>query len=395
MHHSVYFIGAGLTKSLHLPDRPVPLMTDFVRVMADYVDNDVILTTLAELENAGVYEWKCKECSNLARTVVGRNADRSPENRSRFARSLKNRPSESIEDLIERAATIQGGSAASLKDRFLFAINQLFALVGWNLRLGLLESFLRLQLAQQERKHTLVSFNYDLVLDRALQVTSAGSWSPADGYGFPIQYFTTEQPPILPPAGVLRSAQASRFPSDACCTGGIQLLRPHGSLNWLLPLKVPYESDENGLTVESGPMVIPLGTDGCVCYWPSTETFKYIQCPNRTPADYGICIIPPSRAKRSGLGFFEETRTKEVEAVKEGDEFFVIGYSLPPTDVDQESLVRSAAERRSSAIRRLVVVNYGAPPAYYRRIAEIFSFPKEQVEVFNTGFESFVNDLQR
>jgi hypothetical protein len=48
---TLYLVGAGPTKSLELTRR-VPLMMDFVRVPTDYVDNDVVLNTLVEMELA-------------------------------------------------------------------------------------------------------------------------------------------------------------------------------------------------------------------------------------------------------------------------------------------------------------------------------------------------------
>ena len=52
MDRIVYFIGAGLTKSLENGNRPVPMMWDFVSTMAHYLDDDVICTTMVDLERA-------------------------------------------------------------------------------------------------------------------------------------------------------------------------------------------------------------------------------------------------------------------------------------------------------------------------------------------------------
>ena len=67
----VYFVGAGLSKALEKPGKPIPLMYDFVSVMADYPAEDaVILQTLARLEYAGVFRWSSAGASDLARRVV-------------------------------------------------------------------------------------------------------------------------------------------------------------------------------------------------------------------------------------------------------------------------------------------------------------------------------------
>ena len=46
---TLYFIGAGVTKSTELTRR-VPLMMDFIPVLADYLDSDIVLNTLAQME---------------------------------------------------------------------------------------------------------------------------------------------------------------------------------------------------------------------------------------------------------------------------------------------------------------------------------------------------------
>jgi hypothetical protein len=102
----VYFVGAGLPKALETPGKRIPLMYDFVSVMADYAPSDpVILTTLAQLENAGIFAWPSLEASDLAKRVVGANCDRSAATLGRFKDAMKRRPAESIEDLLLRASS--------------------------------------------------------------------------------------------------------------------------------------------------------------------------------------------------------------------------------------------------------------------------------------------------
>jgi hypothetical protein len=84
MRHVVYIVGAGLTKALQTSSR-IPLMNDFVSVMADYIYQDnreldrVILTTLAELENGGVFENTKEDWKSLARRVVVSDREREPD----------------------------------------------------------------------------------------------------------------------------------------------------------------------------------------------------------------------------------------------------------------------------------------------------------------------------
>lgn len=72
-----YFVGAGLSKALEKPGKRIPLMYDFVSVMAEYADADrdgILLTTLVQLENAKVFEHGCSEGAQLAPDVAAGNA---------------------------------------------------------------------------------------------------------------------------------------------------------------------------------------------------------------------------------------------------------------------------------------------------------------------------------
>jgi hypothetical protein len=99
----LYFVGAGLTKALqkHLP---IPVMRDFVSTMADYLDDDIVLTALASLDivKPSPYEWQPPGIQELA-LALGDGSDRSPARRAEYRRALKNRPSENIEKLFHRA----------------------------------------------------------------------------------------------------------------------------------------------------------------------------------------------------------------------------------------------------------------------------------------------------
>jgi hypothetical protein len=85
MYRIVYFIGAGLTKSLETCDCPVPMMWDFVSTMAHYLDDPAVLATMVDLERADLYEWKSADAAKLAEPPF-------PPDRAAFKQALKNRP---------------------------------------------------------------------------------------------------------------------------------------------------------------------------------------------------------------------------------------------------------------------------------------------------------------
>jgi hypothetical protein len=385
MRKLLYFVGAGLTKSLQLPDKPVPLMCDYISVMANYVADDVILTTLAalELEEPYPYRWEDLESKELAKKLTGPNADRNLENRGAFALALKNKPSESIEDLLERAS-----STAAI--RFIYAIDRLFYLVGWDVDFCPLDNFLRGQFKVDETHHTFVSFNYDLFLDRAVQKQTAGQWDVCAGYGFQIPWRINNDPPPMPGVGgVLPTENAVALNSSDSSSSRFQILKPHGSLNWLVPHKVPYVYSPNGLVLEDGKVIVPLTATRELRYWYKSDDFQYVCCGDELPSDVAPCIIAPVSAKSSSLSFIKETRSKVSQAIKDADEIYVLGWSMPKTDEDQERVIRCAVNERHATVERITVVNRGASPDYFERVASVFGVEKSQLRVFNSGFHEF------
>ena len=172
---------------------------------------------MAELENAGLYQHKSEEAARLAAKVVGKSADRSPATRAAFREALKSRPRESIEDLLERSLGLSGNPAAAFAhQRFKYAINRLFCLVGWNINRKPLEHFLECQIGPGGARHTFVSFNYDLILEASVQNVSA-EWRPETGYSFGIPLIS--RPGRMGRCGS-RNTRAMRLP-NICIPHGI------------------------------------------------------------------------------------------------------------------------------------------------------------------------------
>ncbi|MGH9401732.1 MAG: hypothetical protein ACRD2P_06460 [Terriglobia bacterium] len=243
----VYFIGAGLTKSLERPVYRLPLMFDFVSVMTEHFDDDVIVSALVNLELAEVYDWPSPEATWTAKVLEAEGRNFSPPNREAFKRALKARPSESIEKVLKNA---RASSADGLAQRFKSAINQLFATVGWNVNLAPLERFLEKQIGLNHSNHTLIDFNYDLLLERAAEKIPAAGWNVQTGYDIRVE-------PYVPDG-----ASKSTALDDSALPGAIRVLKPHGSLNWRVPIVLPVKAGALGYEFENGPIVIPLTQNG-------------------------------------------------------------------------------------------------------------------------------------
>ncbi|MBZ5551363.1 MAG: hypothetical protein LAO21_01490 [Acidobacteriia bacterium] len=240
MSQIVYFVGAGLTKSLQ-QNSPVPLLNDFISVMADYLtESDVIRVALADFECDDLFEWRCDEWKDTAQSILDCDGSVPKDLLRKFQGIMKSRPSENIEMLLGRGFEKHATPYNSSAMRFCFAINDVFSRIGWNVNLPPLEQFLRKQLKLSGGRHTFISFNYDLVLDRCIREYTKGDWQPSDGYGFKIERsFNQNEGEVHMKQFDGDGGSFSSFPlrdlvlrSSPKCP--VKLLKPHGSLNWLI-----------------------------------------------------------------------------------------------------------------------------------------------------------------
>jgi hypothetical protein len=157
---------------------------------------------------------------------------------------------------------------------------------------------------QLQEKDTVISFNYDCVMDHALRKHGSGKWSATYGYTFPN------------PARIV-GTDAWDPPMPARSAQSISLLKLHGSLNWQLPDEVE--------------------ADG-----PSGE----IKLKQRLHGQRGVpyfTIIPPvwNKGIRESPAF--ETLWKNAErAIRNAEHIAIAGFSFAATDLPVESLFRVA-----------------------------------------------------
>jgi len=352
------------------------MMMDFVQVMAHYASrDDVVLMALIGLEGEGCFEHKNHVLKALANDI------RPKRHRRKLLAGVLHRDPESIEALLSSAERIDRrftklthrSLLAAINDPVLrtqYAISRMFFRIGWRLRLDTLKQYLALRARQPRSRHTFVSFNYDLVLEHALEAAGA-SWSAKAGYGVRFAWAILEDPsegagaPVVPLAGTAAS--------------NIRVLKPHGSLNWLLP--------SDGRTRLP---VVATTVEGHVRYIGSTETHAGIRFLDELPVRVAPFILPPTSSKNTDLAILRNLRKKEAAALQSADELYVIGWSIPRTDVDQVKLIQQAVARRQKPFSRVVVVNYRQPERYYHRVARLFGFPLRRVERFDDGVLDFI-----
>lgn len=381
MAHSIYFVGAGLSKALELT-HPVPLMADFIRVAAHYAKKDtkpITLLTLVGLELLDRFNWPSPKARQLANAIDPKNLD--VQLAAEFAEELRRRPSESIEDLLANDVPSADAALEAIYSpvlRFRYAISRIFSQIGWQIDLPLLEKFVQTAVEPGGR-HTFVSFNYDLFLDRVVQ-NVCGNWHWHCGYGFDIPYFIRKDP-------TNHGVAVNGVPAEHHCSSHIRVLKPHGSLHWLLPVANPNASMPFG----DGPVTLRLDDSGLPEYVHTTINWPSVRYPESLPTTVAPGIIAPLRRKDAQIPVFVKSRSEEFDAVRTADEAFILGWSLPVTDEDQRCLIGYAVQLRSKPFQRVVVINLNQPPEYFDRIAGTFGVPRSAVEVWNAGFADYLS----
>jgi hypothetical protein len=372
MTHVVHIIGAGLSKALQRPSFRIPLMQDFISVSADYMEKDparVIFASIQLLETCGCFQWP--------QAAPGINA--SAAEISAYANVLRRRPAENIEALLAAPT----GSQRMLATKVRYLINRLFVLLGWNVDEAVLRRFLAYQFQRSDTQHTVISFNYDLFLDRVVQELVA-TWNVATGYGITVSGFIHTDPEPGPPGPDVLPISARD--ADA----NVVIVKPHGSLNWLVPLAPKLPQGKTGLLFANYPPIIPLEQDGRLRYCKATSDFQYVHPATTLPVDVLPAIIPPVKTKANPLPLFSRLEDREQTAIESADEFFVIGWSMPASDQHQIDLIASAVSKRRIPPRDVTAVNRGEDPAYFSRVAAIFGLKPPSLHVYNDGFGDFV-----
>ena len=155
---------------------------------------------------------------------------------------------------------------------------------------------------------TIISFNYDCLMDHAL-ARGSSAWNPRIGY-------------LLDgPANWERWApgEGHEVPPES-----LKLLKMHGSLNWL-----DKEDRASGITL-------------------SEHNYRDVRRP---------LIIPPEWNKQIGEKPFDRIWKVALEAVSQAQSIVFIGYSMPLTDLRAQVMFRAARQSANGNLEKLVVVN--------------------------------------
>lgn len=143
---------------------------------------------------------------------------------------------------------------------------------------------------------TVISFNYDLLMDIALYLNSP-YWEPGSGYGLRA---------VLARLGAPPPASGSK----------VLLLKPHGSFNWVV------------CRTCGNFYVLPFTQNSATLKWASFKSFF----PEPRGHYLERLLIPPTLKKDIHGKAMQQIWTSALDALKNAHRIVVIGYSLPATD---------------------------------------------------------------
>lgn len=171
------------------------------------------------------------------------------------------------------------------------------------------------------RKDSIISLNYDCLIDHTLREFGSNIWNPSVGYCI------GDRRTSLAGADYWKPPQPSE--------GGesLSLLKLHGSLHFSSGSK-------------SGPA--SGGT--------SKSSVKLKQRPYTMQAGSKLRfdIIPPEWNKHYDQGYFKQIWRRAAAAIREAETIVSIGYSFPATDLHTSSLFRISIPKR---LKSVVIVN--------------------------------------
>jgi hypothetical protein len=189
---------------------------------------------------------------------------------------------------------------------------------------------------------TIVSFNWDTLIDDALAAT--GCWFYGTGYG--IQFFKTYQD------------QKVMFDFDSPSI--ITLLKPHGSINWFRYSLRRFQN-EPAFTGEaatddelSSTGLFVVSPEWRKCNHPVDAALNLGAGFNpklKVPAD--VDILPPGEAPAVSRPQFARMRALVGEAIRTARTVTIIGFALKDSDSDSKRLFYQA--RQESSIGEITV----------------------------------------
>ena len=222
---------------------------------------------------------------------------------------------------------------------------------------------------------TIISTNYDIIVDNVLCEFKSLN------YGAKIRYAVRADDVVekdkVKVCGFNRPWEYMQY--DYLNTGPVQLLKIHGSLNWIYCRKC----DEVDLTIWQ---------KGC------KATLTGIDCHNKCCTNkYEPLLITPTMFKNYENRFIKETWNNAEKALVEADELVFIGYSLKEEDYQIRCLLMNALFNKPKSYDRVVVIDKN--PASEDDLKFLADIEKEYKKLYRNvdfkaiGFKEYVKSI--
>jgi len=188
-----------------------------------------------------------------------------------------------------------------------------------------------------QTKQTVVTFNYDTILERLSRAYTAGI---LDGQEARIELDDLYDSPI----GKLATRSGGWFFGSSHIET-CRLLKPHGSVNWYFP---GNEDIDQQNVYYSDVFILDNPSH------PDVQT--YIKSTERNKQDLIPLIIPPVAEKTSfyGISLVRALWQASRKAIEEADEIYCVGYSLVKTDLPVRILFSTVMD---SPTKKVYIVN--------------------------------------
>lgn len=183
---------------------------------------------------------------------------------------------------------------------------------------------------------TILSFNYDWLIDETLRRTATSKWNPRRGYGVGAYSLGPKAAGTKYWACVHPSSGKKHYPGSS-----MTLLKLHGSMNWF-----PVSADDEDPKIQLRPR-----------WWHQKGNLAFE-------------IAPPEWNKPLRSGIYRKLWPKARTALKDVRAIVFVGYSLPVTDLPAQALfmVDPPPQGPAPYLRLLVIVN--PDPAARARIRD-------------------------
>lgn len=202
---------------------------------------------------------------------------------------------------------------------------------------------------RKSRKDTVITFNYDLVLDNALSRTG----------GLPSYH--------LPPSLLVEPPVEQ--------TNSVSVLKLHGSTNW-------------GICVNCMKSIVVLGDKVTA----SPAEFRRLICRKCQKARYQPLLVPPSWDKSEYRDIMQPIWACAVNELKAATRIVIIGYSMPEADAFFKYLITLGLAGNHQLYKFMLVDISAAVAAKFQNLL-VPIFRDRRFTFFDSGFPRFLHQM--